>query len=513
MSKGFGVGKEPCDMFAIGKPYNRLPLRYRSRSRVAMTLTRVFPFVLALVAIPSAAVQAQTPSSVVLFRQVNVVPMDRERVLQGVDVLVENGQIRTIGRSLVTPAGASIVDGKGSAYLSPGLADLHVHSDTRNDLAIYLTHGVTTVLNMGEARNSFVARTRVSANEGAIPAPHVYVAFLVDGSPRYGHFMVTTPDEARALVRLAKTNGYSFIKVYNNLSAACFRALLEEGKQQGLPVIGHGVSAVGLDRQLAAGQVLAAHTEEFLYTVFFPAGVDVGDAAPRLDQIPGVVAGIKQSGAFVTADLLTYATISAQWGKSGAVNAFLRDPNAQYVAPEDRLSWRREDYAMKTGSLDARLAFLRIFTKAMSDAGVPLVTGTDAPAIPGLFPGASLHADLRMLEAAGLSRFQALSAATRIPGNFFAKTVPGDERFGTVTPGSRADLILSAGNPMADLATLEKPLGVMSAGHWYSSDTLRKLQKEVAASYHDVLVQPMSELGGGWPGSSNALPGSEGSQR
>jgi hypothetical protein len=53
---------------------------------------------------------------------------------------------------------------------------------------------------------------------------------MVDGSLRYNNFFVTSPNEARAVVRIAKTNGYDFIKVYNDLSRECFQALLDEGK-------------------------------------------------------------------------------------------------------------------------------------------------------------------------------------------------------------------------------------------------------------------------------------------
>ena len=63
----------------------------------------------------------------------------------------------------------------------------------------------------------------------------------------------------------------------------------------------------------------------------------------------------------------------------------------------------------KTAKLEAKLAFLRQLVKAMADAGVELVAGTDAPAVPGLLPGFSLHDDLDELEASGLTRFQALS--------------------------------------------------------------------------------------------------------
>jgi hypothetical protein len=70
-----------------------------------------------------------------------------------------------------------------------------------------------------------LGRDRVKVHRGDIPGPFAYVSFRVDGTPQYGEFIVTTPDEARALVRLARTNGYDSIKVYNNLSAACFSTL------------------------------------------------------------------------------------------------------------------------------------------------------------------------------------------------------------------------------------------------------------------------------------------------
>ena len=33
---------------------------------------------------------------------------------------------------------AQVIDGNKTAYLSPGLADLHKHCETANDLAVYL---------------------------------------------------------------------------------------------------------------------------------------------------------------------------------------------------------------------------------------------------------------------------------------------------------------------------------------------------------------------------------------
>ena len=431
----------------------------------------------------SQAAETTTSAPQTLFTHVNVVPMDSERVIRDQSVLIEGDTIKAIGKNITASPQANVIDGHGTEYLSPGLADMHVHSDNRRDMAVYLANGVTTVLNMGGARASFIDLTRPAVNRGELPGPHVYAGFMVDGSPEYGNLFVSTPEEARAVARIARTNGYDFIKVYNNLTPECFQALLDAGRDQGLPVIGHGVSQVGLERQLAAGQLLVAHTEEYIYTVFFPPGSDSGTRPPKLEQIPAAIAFTKRSGAFVTADLITYTTIASQWGKPATVDRFMKLPEVRYLDLADRVRWLDSDYAQRPGDIQERLAFLKVFTKSMADAGIPLVTGTDAPVIPGLVPGFSLHQDLHALEQAGLTRYQVLSAATRTPGELLARAKPTEQHFGTVAAGNRADLILTAENPLDDLATLGKPLGVMAQGRWRDAPQLQGLLDSVARKY------------------------------
>jgi len=431
----------------------------------------------------SSQTSAAPPNVPVLFTHVNIVPMDRERVLRDQSLLVEDGVIKAIGASVTAPSDARVIDGHGSAFLSPGLADMHEHSSTSRDMAVFLANGVTSVLNMGHATEGYMDHTRPAENRGDIPGPHVYAGFMVDGTPEYNNFVVTTPAEARALVAIAKTNGYDFIKVYNNLSPECFEAFIEEGRAEGMPVIGHGVTRVGIERQLAAGQVMVAHLEEYLYTVFFPPDADSGTRAPSVSQIPAAVAFTRRYGAYVTADLNTYGAIARQWGKPAVVDAYLSMPETRYLDPDQRIAWRNAGYGAKSGDLAARVAFLKVFLKALSDAGVPLIAGTDSPAIPGLVPGYALHQDLHALEDAGLTRFAALSTATRTPGEFIVHTKPGSQPFGTVTVGDRADLILTKANPLDDLSALDKPLGVMAGGRWYDAERLQALLDNVAAIY------------------------------
>lgn len=417
----------------------------------------------------------------VVFTDVNVVPMDRERVIARTTVIVTDGKIASIGIKAKLPAGTKVIDGKG-AWLAPGLADMHNHVTSRDDLVLLLANGVTTMLNMGEATNSFAGRTRIAVNRGEVAGPQIFTALAIDGDPQYGHLVIKTPADARAIVGIAKSNGYSFLKVYTNVSAEAFAALAEEAKVQGIGVVGHNVAAVGLAKQLAAGQAMVAHVEEFFYG-FFPEPPAGDQQAPPPDaRIADAIALVKAHGTFVTSDLFTYRAIAAQFGKPEVVKAYLAAPEARYLSPGDRIDWARSGYQKKAVDLSRRVAFEGRFVKAMADAGVPLITGGDAPSIPGLVPGFALHGEIDAMLSAGLTPWQALSAATRTPGEFVAKTVPGAAKFGVVAPGYRADLLLVAENPLKKPATLRAPLGVMAGGRWYDRTALAAMLGGVAES-------------------------------
>jgi imidazolonepropionase-like amidohydrolase len=249
-----------------------------------------------------------------------------------------------------------------------------------------------------------------------------------------------------------------------------------------MPLVGHGAYAVRLERQLAEGQVLIAHAEEFFYTFFTPAGVEEGDTPPDRNRIASAIALVKRHNTTVTADVATYAAIARQIGRPDVLTSHLARPETRYLSPEDRLAWRMSGYRTKTANLAPKLEFLRLLIKALADADVELVTGSDAPTIPGMFPGLAVHDSLAELEASGLTRFQALSTATRAPGSFIRKSKGGDT-FGIVAVGHRANLILSERNPLDTLATLRTPLGVMVNGHWRDAAALRALTDSARESY------------------------------
>jgi imidazolonepropionase-like amidohydrolase len=105
----------------------------------------------------------------------------------------------------------------------------------------------------------------------------------------------------------------------------------------------------------------------------------------------------------------------------------------------------------------------RATVRALYEAGVPVLAGSDAnsaPGVPATVPyGSSLHDELELLVDAGLSTVDALRAATSLPAHHFGL----DDR-GAITPGLRADLVLVDGNPLADITTTRSIRRVWCAG-------------------------------------------------
>jgi len=96
--------------------------------------------------------------------------------------------------------------------------------------------------------------------------------------------------------------------------------------------------------------------------------------------------------------------------------------------------------------------------------------------------------DLNQLVGAGLTPFQALSAATRTPGQFIRQYEPGAEEFGTIAPGKSADLVMLAANPLVDVRNARKPLGVMVRGRWFESRELQVLVERPVPGYKQLVA-------------------------
>ena len=99
--------------------------------------------------------------------------------------------------------------------------------------------------------------------------------------------------------------------------------------------------------------------------------------------------------------------------------------------------------------------------RALHEAGVPIIVGTDAneTAFAPVSHGASLHDEIELLQQAGLSPLEALHGATAGAAAALQRTDRG-----RVATGLRADLVLVDADPYEDPGVLRAPHAVWVAG-------------------------------------------------
>lgn len=449
--------------------------------------------------IPAAAEMIVSSDQPVAFINVQVIPMDKERVLKDQTVIVRDGKIEAIGSSkkLKPPKGAFVIDGHGQ-YLLPGLSDLHIHLRSTDELISYLAYGVTTVLHlsgsMSGAPDILGYRSRLSRNE--MTGPTLYATGPnVDGDPPIFpgvSVAVKTPEDAQRVVEEQKRAGYDFIKVYNRIPPQAYEALMLAARKHNIAVIGHIPRQVGAERALKAGQAMIAHGEEYFFTFFGGPSDSVNRPENRraIDEskIHFIAKATLDAQAAVMPNLSFIASTKRQLDD---ITGVLGDPETRYLHPNVLNMWKSNN-PTKRRDLDQfierekiKYALVKKMTKAMNHSGVQLLMGTDSSA-PGLFPGQSAHLELREMIDAGLTPYQAIVAGTKNAGRFISKHVKGTDNFGIIAIGHRADLILLSENPLKDITALSRLRGVMARGRWMTAEQLQRMRDEFVARYRNM---------------------------
>jgi imidazolonepropionase-like amidohydrolase len=429
----------------------------------------------------------------VAFVNVNVIPMDEERVIAGQTVLVKDGLIAAVGSadSVKVPSSAFKIDGRGK-YLLPGLTDMHVHLEAFNEasntamLKLFIANGVTTVLNLYGTPAFLKLRERVGRGETLGPVIYTSGPFISNAP-----VTTPTPEEAERIVVEQKRAGYDLIKIHGDFSREAYHKLFEVARRENMRVIGHLPRNLGIEAAFEEKQDAIAHAEEYLYAYFFfkpPTSAADGTReaqikwiADQASRIPSVAEATAKAGIWVSPTLTVYSGIARQVDD---IDAALKRPEMRYLPPflASQFAPANNTYVKRfkkdtAKGFFARAELLSKLVKGLRDAGVRLLAGTDTP-VPAVVPGFSLHDELRELVTAGLTPYEALRTATANPPEFLRT-----DKFGTVAVGKAADLILVDDNPLKDVSNASRRTGVMTRGRWYGEDELRKMLDEMAASY------------------------------
>lgn len=441
---------------------------------------------------PSASRAAGEGGEAVLaIVDVTVVPMtDDHTELPNRTVLVRGERIAAEGPSgsVRVPAGARVIDGRGR-WLMPGLADMHVHLEYLENpdvLKLFVANGVTTVRGM-DGRPFMLDWRRRTASRALVGPQIVTAGPIIDCVPpaRDDNLAVADALAARAAVEAQAEAGYDFIKTYSNLSPEAYRAVLAEAGARGLRVSGHVPKGVTLD-EAAAAQWSLEHLGDFADAVARDGARTPGWARRRLgapfDARKAASLAAKLAAAKVWV-VPTAVEPDRALGSGETVARWLAEPAMKDVPAQALAMWRAQiarftsrmdsaDFALNAQARGHRLALI----KALHDAGVRLVVGTDTPNA-FVVPGQSVHLELANFVAAGLTPGQALFAATAEPARMLGP-LGGDA--GVVAAGRRADLLLLSADPLADVGNAETRVGVVLAGRWLDEAELTRMRGDLA---------------------------------
>jgi imidazolonepropionase-like amidohydrolase len=374
-------------------------------------------------------------------------------------VIVRNGNISAAGprASVVIPKGMRVIDARGLALL-PGLWEMHAHYAQIEWGPAYLAEGVTTARDCGN-EFEFVTAVRDAINRDGLLGPRLLLAGLIDGAgpEAFGVNWATTPDEGRALVHKYKDAGFQQIKIYNLVAPNVLHAITAEAHKLGTTVTGHipnGMNAydavnAGMDqinhlgyamdvmRPAARGAPFDINSLEVAKAIqFYKEHGTVIDPTISWNELLGRPADVAITSFEPGFSRLPYQLSSLIGTAAGA---------------GDAARWRASTHQSEQ------------VVKALYDAGIPIVPGTDKGV-----PGFSLHRELELYVEAGLTPMQAIQVATI--GS--ARVMGLDRKVGTIEPGKRADFILVRGNPLEDFSALRNVVRVATAGRLYDTDPL-----------------------------------------
>ncbi len=428
---------------------------------------------------PAGAAAQDAPPGSAVFENVTVIPMDRERALEGQTVLIEGRRIVAIGPAgeVVVPDGALRIDGRGK-YLIPGLAEMHGHIPSLQSgmevidrvMILNVANGITTI--RGMLGNAYHLELRAEVARGERLGPQIFAS-----SPSLNGNSVPDDETAWRAVTEYRAAGYDLLKIHPGIRREVFDQIAATARHEGIPFAGHVPAEVGLEHALESGIATVEHVDGYVEYLasrdpstpsqFF--GFNLVD---RVDptKIDGIARATRDAGAWVTPTQVLFE------------NRFLGDPRKTAERPEMRFVAESTLQQWVERTLNARsqlgvteenaqrfIELRRKIIKALHDNGVGLLLGADAPQVFNV-PGFATIQELGAMVAAGLTPYQALEIGTKNPAIYLGKA----GSFGTVEVGKRADLILLEANPLESIDNVRRRAGVMVAGRWLSKEDIER---------------------------------------
>jgi len=439
-----------------------------------MTFSRIATLAIALAA---AAGGRELAAQELLLTNVAIVDPDARTVRQG-NLLIRDGRIAGFPSQPPADFRGRVIDLTGK-FVIPALTDMHTHSfgnfspsgpgmmmgpvgTARADLFV----GVARFLDLFSMEDSiFAVRERQRAGQVAgaeILAAGPCLTATKGHCSEYGvpTRIVDSPEDARREVAALASKSPDVVKiVYDHatygsrsmptVDRATVAAVIATAKELGLKTVVHVGTWQDVRDVTIAGAAAVTHTP-----FEGPPPEDLGALMVEHGtyHIPTLAVQSDYSRIVDDPSIVDAPLLVAQLG-SGALEPF-KLPVDSSNRLNGWIAWQRR---IAPGNLAA--------VATLAKAGVPMMTGTDA-GNPAVFQGWSVHREMRLMVDAGLTPWQALAAATTVPGRFFGRG------FG-MKVGDEGTVVVLDASPIADIRNTESIAMVIQRGRVVDRDALR----------------------------------------
>jgi imidazolonepropionase-like amidohydrolase len=252
--------------------------------------------------------------------------------------------------------------------------------------------------------------------------------------------------------------------------------MAEVANDAGMPFAGHIPEEVGLETAIRMGQQTIEHMAGYIR--FMDAETEpVSD-----EQLSRAVALTVENDVGVVPTQALWKTLIG----AADTEQLLSYSELNYMPPAVVQNWKNflDEGVKNTPFYSGEFASVHAenrqkLLKALQEGGARILFGTDAPQIFSV-PGFSVRHELTIMEEAGLTPYEILTTATRAVGRHFEEK----DRFGTVTEGSRADLLMVSENPLETPDTITQHRGVMIRGLWLPRQQIDEKLSEIEEYYH-----------------------------
>jgi imidazolonepropionase-like amidohydrolase len=423
-----------------------------------------------------------------------VIALEHVRVIDGTGappqedqtIVIDHGRIQSVGRSdrAQPPAGARRIDLSNHTVI-PGLVGMHEHLFYPSGAGVplyiehgmsfprlYLASGVTTARTAGTLEPYTDFNIKKMIDQGRMPGPKMLITVgYLEGHDSFAPQLaeLDTPDDARRFVEYWAGMGAHSFKAYMHITRGELEAALTTAHARGLKLTGHLCSvgfreaaALGIDN-LEHGLVVDSEFDPAKQPDVCPSGPSA-QALAQLDingePVQRTIRELVSRKVAVTSTLAVFE--NAPPLQPRFLDALSPTAALHYLEGRERLS--EQARAQSPLRVKKEVEFERAFVKA----GGLLMAGCDPTGNGSALAGFGDQRNIELLVEGGFSPTEAIQIASLNGAKFLGL----DSQIGSISAGKQADLVVLDGNPVQQIADVQKVTWVFKDGVGFDSAKL-----------------------------------------